>query len=342
MEKMYISFLKDLKNPEFHELFSQIDARLDDENFENSPLQELAKKIKHHNKQLLLLKHAKPGHPLTAVINEKIRTRTEYLAFLRMTVDANMLTYIPENRVAAAKLKFWLSNYKKDLYRSSYSMQTGIIMSMMQDRKQEPYVKEAIAQLQLDGLMDAILQITEDINKDRDQRLREKVYNTSVVAGLRENAYKDLQMLVQALPIFHSLADDQEKERLSRLSRGINIRLTSFRTVLRSRRTKSKNKRELDTAVEQLIDTSKESTPAKSNLPMVIYDVLKIDKTDKNPTSQARKPTHKERETATADDKKNQLKHRQISKPKSARNTSLTKRDKRKGGDGKLLPIENE
>ena len=331
MEKMYISFLKDLKNPEFHALFSQIDARLDDENFENSPLQELAKRIKHHNKQLLLLKHARPGHPLTAVINEKIRTRTEYLSCLRLTVESALVTYIPENRAAAAKLKFWLSNYKKDLYRSSFLMQTGIIRNMMQDRKREPYVKEALAQLQLDGLLDAIWQITEDIIKDRDQRLREKVYNTTVVTGLRENAYKDLQMLVEAIPVFHSLADDQEKERLSRLSRGINIRLTSFRTILRSRRTKSKNKRELNAAVEQLIDTSQQPAPEKSNLPMVIYDGLNIDELHKNSASQSRKPTCKERDATTTDVKKNQPRSRRLNKPKGTKNPSSTKGDKKEG-----------
>ena len=201
---------------------------------------------------------------------------------------------------------------------------------MMQDRKREPYVKEALAQLQLDGLLDAIWQITEDIIKDRDQRLREKVYNTTVVTGLRENAYKDLQMLVEAIPVFHSLADDQEKERLSRLSRGINIRLTSFRTILRSRRTKSKNKRELNAAVEQLIDTSQQPTPEKSNLPMVIYDGLNIDELHKNSASQSRKPTGKERDAATTVVKKNQLKSRRFNKPKGANNSSSTKRSNKK------------
>lgn len=279
MQKMHISFIKDLKNFEFAQLFSHLDARLDEENFESSVLQKTTKKVKSHVEKLVLLKHANPSHPLTTVINDKLRTRTDYLACMRMKIDANLLSNIPEERVAADTLKRWLERYKKDLYPPSIDVQGNVVRCVMQDRDQKEFLRKAFILLQLNSLLEDVLQLTNEINMHDRQRLREKTHNQMEVAGLRDNAYKDLQIAVNAITVSYSIADDEEQQQLADLSVGINYWLRDFRTKLLSRRTKSKNKRELKVAVEELIDTTKEPEPVNNNLPMVIYAGLKKDET---------------------------------------------------------------
>lgn len=106
MEKMRVSFARDLKNIDFQGLITDLDIFLKSKNLNNSVLQYAAERISHHRKKLCLIKNLRPAHPLTRQIQEKVRTRTEYLAYFRSIIDANFLTYIPENRVAADTLKF--------------------------------------------------------------------------------------------------------------------------------------------------------------------------------------------------------------------------------------------
>lgn len=106
MQKMHISFLKELRNFEFYDLFVTIDLNLDNGKIkENSFLHQAAKTIKDKRKQLLLLKHANLAHPLTKVINDKVQPRTEYLACLRMRINAGLLSHLPEERAAGGVLK---------------------------------------------------------------------------------------------------------------------------------------------------------------------------------------------------------------------------------------------
>ena len=279
MKKIYTSFTKDLRNYEFYELFSYLDRQLDKVDSDNAILQKAAKKINHHHKQLILLKHAKPGHPLTAIINEKVRTRTEHLAYLRMRIDAGLISYLPQERLAATRLKLWHDCYKKDLHKPSITIQSNLVKGMMHERDEEVDIKEAITLIGLDGLLEAILQLTEEIEKDYHERLREQTYHRTVVKGLREAAYKDLQLLVSTIEVLFAIAtEEEEKEEISELNISISNLLRDARTILRSRRTKSKNKRAINLSVEKFIDTDKEIASAIK--PDVIYEVMEIGEAD--------------------------------------------------------------
>lgn len=273
MEKMYHSFVKDLKNVEFHELFILLSNYLNSKKLEGTILQKPVKKIDFHRNKLILLKHAKPGHPLTRVINKKLRIRTEYLVYFRMTINANLLSYVPENRIAASKLKIWLDHYKKNLYKSNYKSQNTLVRSMIDDTKKLGYVKEGISMLNLEELMDTIKELTDEIFNHTLERRREKISNKSKIVGLREHAYSDLKTLISALKVTYNwTSDEEERERIKDLSFGINDLLKSFRTDLRSRRTKSKNKKER--ARKEALAKSKK--PENTNLPMVVYDMIKL------------------------------------------------------------------
>ena len=282
MEKMHVSFARDLKNIDFQELITSLDILLKNKNLNNSQLQDVVENISHQRKKLCLIKNLKPAHPLTRQIKEKVHTRTEYLASLRMKIDSDLKTYIPENRVAASTLKFWLDRYKKDLHKPSISVQSHLVRCIIDDREKEAYVAEAITQLQLDGVLDAIMQLTKEIDEDCLQRSQERSNRRTAGKGQRADAYDDLKLLVQAIEVsYKRTSDDEERLELIGLSIRINDLLKSFRSELRSRRTKSKNKRELNMAVENITDRGQRVSLAKDNLPMVIYDGLKIGETDK-------------------------------------------------------------
>ena len=339
MKKMHVSFVRDLKNIDFQGLITSLDILLKSKNLNNSLLQDAAESISHHRKKLCLIKNLKPAHPLTRQIKEKVHTRTEYLAYFRMTIDANLKTYIPENRVAASTLKFWLDRYKKDLHKPSISVQSHLVRCILDDREKEAYVAEAITLLQLDGVLDAIMQLTKEIDEDCLQRSQERSNRRTAGKGQRAKAYKDLKWIVQVIEGLHDRTkDDEERLELIKLSIGINDLLKDYRSELRSRRTKSKNRRELNTAVEELIGTGERPTSSKNNLPMVIYDGLKIDVGQETSTLA---PSEHTINTITSIPtiRKDRLKNNKRNTRKGLDYSSSTKKNKRKGGGGELLLI---
>ena len=278
MKKMYISFVKDLRNYEFIELFSILNRRLDKVTINNGYLQERIETIKHHKKQLIQLKPAATsGHPLTAVIDEKVRTRTKYLARLRMRIESDLFSNLPEERIAAERLTYWYNGYKKDLHKPSITIQNNLVRGLMQERDEEVDIKEATTILGLNSMLEETLQLTEEITEHDLERLRDQTYFSTVVKGLRKEAYKDLKLLVYAIVLsFESAIKEEEKAEMLQINAVINNNLRYMRTKQRSRITKNKNKRERAAVVQELIETTHKPAPAQSNIPMVNYNELKM------------------------------------------------------------------
>ncbi|NLZ94883.1 MAG: hypothetical protein GX921_03540, partial [Bacteroidales bacterium] len=124
MEKIHVSFIKDLRNREFSHLISDVSEISAESKCKNSSFIKATNNLQSHYKKLLQLKDTKPSHYLTEVINKKVRNRTEYLACLRMRIRAALLSPIPEERIAAKRLKFWIDRYKKELFKPSLTVQT--------------------------------------------------------------------------------------------------------------------------------------------------------------------------------------------------------------------------
>lgn len=279
MENMYIGFTKELKNALFYDLFDILDSWLDSENIKSDLMKEASKRIKKHHKRLVLLKIIKPRHHLTAVINEKVLTRTQYLKCLRMMVDANLLMNLPEKREAAKLLKFWVENQQKDLYIPSIHVQSNLTGSFLQDREKRAEIKKATTLLDLDDLLEDIEKLTTEITNDYRLRLKEITHQSVKGKELRDAAYKDLKFLINTLEVTYSVAkDEEEREELRRLNFAINDHLKTFRTLLKSRKTKRKNKKRVAAAVKELISSPLENKPdeqEEKNLPMKMPDNLK-------------------------------------------------------------------
>lgn len=339
MQKIHFSFVKDLKNSEFKELFVNILTNIDNANIENDTIQAMTTVLKSHVKPLRKLKSSNTRHPLTAVLDEKLETRTKCLTALRLAIDTCLLWYIPKVRNAAETLKPWLERYKEHLYRTTISEQSNVVKSIIDDKNKDKHIQKAITLLQLDGLMEEIAKLTDQISQTYLQRNSEIVDHQKIMTGLRKRAYKDLQLLMNSIMLFYKTSNNEEKEKLFELNRDINGDFITFRAKLLSRRTKNRNKREINTAVETLIDTGKGTSPANenSNLPMVIYDVLKINSeykpsklnlSQKNTTEKTsvKKTTKKETEKTP-------------STKKGLNDSHSSKNNKKTSGDDKLPPL---
>ena len=263
MEKLHLGFMKDLRNFEFGELFDHIVHALENGKIEIDSLDLVAERLKSHSKELTLMNNVKLTHPLTSFIQEQVNTRNEYLACLRMTVDAKMLSHKPEERIAAIRLKLWLNSYKKELFAPSIHTQNQFVKYIINDRKEQPDIQKATAMLYLDELLETIKVITATIYKYYLERLNEK--DTYEVKGqlLRKAAYKDLRILINVLELSYSLGeDDEKKEQLRQLSMTLNAYTSPFRTQLKSRTTKCRNKKEIACAVKELVDSQQNSQRA--------------------------------------------------------------------------------
>lgn len=255
MENIHIRFMKNLRNIEFGELFDIISDDLVARNVEIPLVKAAIEKLKPHRKELLRMNNKKLRHPLTQLIQKQVNNCTEYLACLRLTVDAKMLSHKSEERAAAANLVLWLSPYKEEIYGPTIHTQSRMVEDLMNDRKESSEIKQATALLNLDELLEVIAQTSDEIRINHLLRLNEKdIYNVNGFA-LRNAAYKDLKVLLNVLVTCYNLCpDDVEREQLVELSARINDNLKDFRTLLRSRITKRKNKKDVMVAVKELIN----------------------------------------------------------------------------------------
>lgn len=343
MEKLHISFIKDLKNSEFYLLFKLLQDLLDKNTSDNATLKRATEKIKSHQDKLVKLRDTKPRHYLTKVIKTKVQNRTEYLACLRLRIDAALLSPIPEERIAGERLKLWMSPYKKDIHKPTITVQSQVVKSLMHDREESEDIQRFTALLNLDGLLKTIMNVTTDVKRLFIKRIKDKTRKSVDGKKVREAAYNDFQLLIQIMEVSYRLSvDNEEKEQITELSQLINDDLTSFRKELKSRKTKRKNKkkREKEASIAKELIEGKEEEQ-KSNLPMVIYDGLSLNGMSKACNSSLPEPTYRSTIPMERGSEKKEAdngKHNAVTVAKKL----LRKENKRKGGDGKLMPVSRE
>lgn len=346
MEKIHISFMKDLRNIEFGELFDIVSTIVAAENIGLPTLTMACKQLQPHTHELMKMNNQKIKHPLTPIIGEQVKTRTEYLAALRMVVDAKMMWHKPEERVAAERLQFWLKTYKDDIFAPTISTQSRMVENLMADWKEDAAIKSATALLDLDELLVEIVKLTATIRQNQLTRLNDKDIYEVDGQSIRKAAYKDLKVLVTVIDSSYNIgANKEQREQLTSLSKSLNSALQDFHTILKSRNTKKKNKKETAAAVKELIITElKESKQEreKSNLPMVVYDELKKSGTYEAPASYMSNQTTNGATPAYGGGEKDKTNVKKISTINGVLDSSTYKSDKdirMIGGDGGVPPI---
>ncbi|NLA64245.1 MAG: hypothetical protein GX857_13745, partial [Bacteroidales bacterium] len=146
--------------------------------------------------------------------------------------------------------------------------------------------------------------------------------------------------LVNAIePTFSSITKEEEKEEMILLNAQINSNLRYLRTKQRSRRTRSKNKREMAAAVEELINTSYRPAPTQSNIPMVNYNELKLCDIRKAPTSNPSQQAAAKSTTSLKSNEKDDEKDNKLNTKEGFNDSTSIKRDKNKGYNDQMPPI---
>src|SRR5690606_34933630 len=136
-----------------------------------------------------------------------------------------------------------------------------------------------------------------------------------------------------------------QREQLISLSKSLNSALQDFHTILKSRNTKRNTKKENEAVVKELIITElKESKQEreKSNLPMVVYDELKISGTYEAPASYFSLQMQKRSKSTPRANVKGEVNGKRANTKKGVSNSFTSKNDKDKsmiGGEGGLPPI---
>lgn len=269
MRKLHIGFMRELRNSEFASLFNHISNLMEREEIEDKLLKSVWERAKHHPEELRFLRNRPPYHLLTQAIQKLIRTRTDYLISLRLQVEGKMLSHKPKERLAAKRLNLWLRNCKKHLYVPSITTQSALIDHLMVEREKFPDIQEATTLLNFDDLIEEIAKISIQVNSNFKTRLEETAANSRKGQELRQAAYKDLKLVVKVMEMLNEMKNEnRETTQCYQLSLVLGELLKNAHTILKSRTTKSKNKREIDSAVAQLIDHTKEDS--KKHLPMVI------------------------------------------------------------------------
>ena len=327
MEKIHVSFVKDLRNREFSLLIDTVAEIVAESTSENKSLKKVTEKLQSHDKKLLQLKDTKPRHYLTRIIKEKVDNRTDYLVCLRMRIESSLLSPIAQERVAAERLLYWIDPYRKALFRPSLGVQTQAVQFLNLDKSKDATIQEHTALLNLDYILDIVVDETEQIKSLVTARGKDKALRAINGKNVRAAAYFDLRVLLDVMRTIYNLSSNkQEVEEIIWLSELINESLTRFRRELRSRNTKRSNKKEVDMAVKQLIEPQAEQ---KDKLAFATYNDLRLVKTKE--ASITHTPQQNRIRTLLSP----------IDKHENNKISSSTKSDNKKGGDGKLPPISN-
>lgn len=275
MKKLHINFMRRLKNNEFAILIDNINSSVCDEVTDNNVLQSIIEKINFHNDELAFLRDAPCGHPLTKKIEKLTYTRNEYLQSLRMQVKGKMLSHIKEERTAAEYLYWWIEKYKENLYVPSISTQTQLVHGMRNERRYNKDINEAAEVLVLTGLLDAIEKVTNTIVATERKRVKDTTKNIKKGKDLRSAAYADVQLLVGMIEVMFSMHPERDFQENTyfRLKQLLGTNLKDSHTVLKSRQTKQKNKKEADVAVIELIESDKVATQKNVLMEEVTEDV---------------------------------------------------------------------
>lgn len=343
MEKLHISFMKNLRNFEFGELFEAISNSIAKENIEIPAITNAWERLQPHSKELLKMNHVKLRHPLTKLIQKQVKTRTEYLICLRLTIESKTFSHRPEERTTAKLLQLWLETYSKDLYPPSILTQGRMVNNLMHDRKEKSEIMDATEMLDLDELLEAIVKLTAKIRRNYLKRMNEKDIYEVDGRGIRKAAFADLKVFINVLEATHSISTNEEqKEQLRTLNGKINENIKDTHTLFKSRTTKRKNKKEVVRAIKKLI--SSQEQPQKT-LPMGVDDEVKMDTSttlsDLTSTSSENKSlshSNKRKPPSLTNDVKNlKSTSENISEDSSANNIDKRK----KGGDWKVPPKSN-
>lgn len=260
MIKLQIGFMRELRNSEFAGVIREVAKSLACVQTNEQPLAQLIDRMQYHSKEMYYLEDQKPSHPLTQVIGGLTQKRTNYLISLRLQNEGKMLSHKAEEQYAAKVLHLWMHKYRKSLFVASIIPQTASIMAMLAEKNSRSIIQQSLVTLRLDDLFEEIVEVTNEIVHHENVRMDDIPNKSRKGKALRSAAYADMGILVNIVGAMTAVdTENREGNIYYGLGLSIQLHLKKAHTVLKSRITKRRNKKNFESAVAKLVST----TPGK-------------------------------------------------------------------------------
>ncbi|HTN68309.1 MAG TPA: DUF6261 family protein [Dysgonamonadaceae bacterium] len=260
MEKVHVNFMKDLRNHEFVELYNIIINYIEKQEVDDANVKIAFEKVKSHRVKLLDLEKRKRSK--FSIRNRKLtRKRNEYLISLRLRVQSYLLSQIPAERDAAKQIDFVIKSYGREYYVATIVPQTIFVDDMEHRLKHnKKNFREAVSLLKLNDLINTITDMTVEIMANYKQRVNEDGETKSKREGVKNAAYLDMKIMADAINFMAIVNrhNEEKKAVVEELINNIDGILKDFRTQMKSRYTKRKNRKAVETAVQELINSQRE------------------------------------------------------------------------------------
>ena len=240
-----VSFLRDLRNQEFPEVFNEICSIYDVDQIEELYVKESLERLKASNKKLDFVMEMRIPHLLTEVLDEQCMTRKTYLVSLRTRVRGILNSPIQEERASAKVLYLWMNKHRQYIYNSSIILQNRLVFNLQTEANEKASVQTALASLDLFNVFDSIVSLTQTIKENNDIRYADNNAALLKSISLKKDAYDDLVKFLKAFDTALNL-ELPNKTFYANYGKAIASRLDTYRSRLIARRT-----RKLNNALEQ-------------------------------------------------------------------------------------------
>lgn len=255
MKKIHVNFMKDLRNHEFAEMYQNIISFIEKQNVDDVTITSAFEQVKSHQKRLHDMRRRKQSS--FSIENKKLtRTRCEYISSLRLRVKSYLLSHIPAERKAALEIHTVMEAYSREFYVASIVPQTALVSGLEHKLKNSKKFREAFSMLGLDDLLTVLIDMTIEIMENYSNRINENKETQQSRAGVKEEAYRDMKTMADAINLM-AVINKNDKEKMSAIEElvyYINSILKDYRTPMKSRNTKRKNRKAIEAAVQELIN----------------------------------------------------------------------------------------
>ena len=262
--------MKDLRNHEFVELYNLIINYIETQQVDDAHITTAFERVKSHQNKLQYMEKRKRSS-FSIENKELTRHRNDYLISLRLRVKSFLLSPSVAERDAANLIHYVLKPYGKEFYVATILPQTRLANDLEKNINENSDVKDAVSLLGLNELMDIIFDLTMEIMINYNLRVFETGETKSKRTGVKKAAYRDMKIMADAINFMAVFNEHNEEKKaiVEELIYNIDGILKDFRTAMRSRNTKRKNRKAMATAVMKLVSLQREK---RKLLPMGVGD----------------------------------------------------------------------
>lgn len=259
MKKFHVNFMKDLRNHEFVEVYNLIINYIEKQQMDDANITIAFERVKSHQNKLQNMQKRKRSS-FSIENKELTRHRNDYLISLRLRVKSFLLSPSVAERDAANLIHYVLKPYGKEFYVATILPQTRLANDLEKNINENSDFRDAVSLLGLNELMNIIFDLTGEIMINYSLRVFETGETKSKRTGVKKAAYRDMKIMADAINFMAVINEHNEDEKaiVEELICYIDGILKDFRTAMRSRNTKRKNRKAVATAVMKLASLQRE------------------------------------------------------------------------------------